>query len=131
MSGRPVRAGGQRGSVSVVVVLAATLLAASLGVTISATSTRLRAAARTAAVADRVAGAGVLGGRAGADSVAGANGADVVGFRVDSDRVVTVEVRAAGRTDRASAGPAPVAGPSWDTTAGTRTRSTGSLGSPG
>ncbi|MBU6216355.1 MAG: hypothetical protein KGR17_07090 [Acidobacteria bacterium] len=116
---------------SVVVVLAATLLAASLGVTISATSTRLRAAARTAAVADLVAGAGVLGGRAGADSVAGANGADVVGFRVDPDRVVTVEVRAAGRTDRASAGPAPVAGPSWDTTAGTRTRSTGSLGSPG
>jgi hypothetical protein len=116
-----------------VVVLVAALLAATLGVSISATSRQLRAAARTAAVADLVAGAGVVGGRVAADSVASANGSEVVGFRVDPDRIVTVEVRVAGRTGRASAGPAtaPVAGPSWATTDGTRAGSTGSLGSPG
>ncbi len=131
MSARIDRDGGQRGSVGLVVVLLATLLAATLGVSISGTSRQLGAGARGAAVADLVAGAGVVGGRAGADSVARANGADVVAYRVDPDRVVTVEVRAAGRTDRASAAPAGSAGPRWAVPAWTRADSLGSLGSPG
>ena len=129
MSGRRHRSRGQRGSAGLAAVLVGTALAAALGVAIGGSAERLRAEARSAAVADLAAGAAVVGGEPVAAAVARANRAELAGHHVDPDGVVTVTVVAAGRTARASARPARTV--QGVATAGTRTGTAGSLGSPG